>query len=761
MRRVFFATFVLSLCVSACSAEERLNVVRSPETIDNGLVKVVWYPDGGYFRAWCGQRCFITEGRLTRDDGKQVDTVTGVKTEGKSIIIKYPDGAADTISLHDGSPFIRLQTRIANATDKAITVNKITTAKVTIDTGKSPADIRLLGCDGLTDGKAERTSFSYLAAADPNTRSGVVAGWLTHHRGSGIVLSKVNDGKLHIDGRLEYGKLLIEPDHTADGETFVIGCFDDARRGLEAYADAAAKANNVKLNPVTSGYCTWYSNPHGGASDETHMAELADFCERELTKFGFEVLQIDDKWQISGRDFTTHKPTGPYPGGMKPTADKITSAGMTAGIWYIPFGWDHTRDIFKDHQDWFVKTESGEPYTVHWAGTCLDMTHPEARDFLSEVVARMSKEWGYKYIKIDGLWTGLAAKITYPQPAYKDDNLGDATFHDPARTNLEAYRDGLKLVRRAAGDDVFILGCNIAQNMRTLGASFGLVDGMRVGRDISASWSKILPCVEMGSRLYFMHWRLWYNDPDCLMVREPLTLDQARAWGSWIAVTGELNLVSEWLPGLPADRLDIVKRSMPNHGLCARPVDLLDTDIPCIWQLTDTRTNTRRDVIGIFNWDDKEPQTISVPIDRLDLPASPTGKYVGFEYWSRSYIAPFADRIELILPPASCKVVALRPALEHPVIISTSRHISQGIVDIIEEKWDASSLTLSGKSKLVADDPYRIRIAVPDNSWSVDTITTFGNVRNRLVANSPAGMIEVELQSPETTPTAWRIHLAK
>jgi hypothetical protein len=373
----------------------------------------------------------------------------------------------------------------------------------------------------------------------------------------------------------------------------------------------------------------------------------------------------------------------------------------------------------------------------------------------------MSKEWGYKYIKIDGLWTGLAAKITYPQPAYKDDNLGDATFHDPARTNLEAYRDGLKLVRRAAGDDVFILGCNIAQNMRTLGASFGLVDGMRVGRDISASWSKILPCVEMGSRLYFMHWRLWYNDPDCLMVREPLTLDQARAWGSWIAVTGELNLVSEWLPGLPADRLDIVKRSMPNHGLCARPVDLLDTDIPCIWQLTDTRTNTRRDVIGIFNWDDKEPQTISVPIDRLDLPASPTGKYVGFEYWSRSYIAPFADRIELILPPASCKVVALRPALEHPVIISTSRHISQGIVDIIEEKWDASSLTLSGKSKLVADDPYRIRIAVPDNSWSVDTITTFGNVRNRLVANSPAGMIEVELQSPETTPTAWRIHLAK
>ena len=119
---------------------------------------------------------------------------------------------------------------------------------------------------------------------------------------------------------------------------------------------------------------------------------------------------------------------------------------MISGLWYIPFGWDHTRDIFKDHQDWFVHNRQGKPYEVHWAGTCLDMTHPEARNFLAKTVSRISNDWGFKYIKIDGLWTGLAAKITYPNPNYQPDNLGDAVFHDSNSTTLQAYRQGLELV---------------------------------------------------------------------------------------------------------------------------------------------------------------------------------------------------------------------------------------------------------------------------------------------------------------------------
>ena len=41
--------------------------------------------------------------------------------------------------------------------------------------------------------------------------------------------------------------------------------------GNEAYADAIAAYYQIRLRPILSGYCTWYSNPYGGAGDEVHI----------------------------------------------------------------------------------------------------------------------------------------------------------------------------------------------------------------------------------------------------------------------------------------------------------------------------------------------------------------------------------------------------------------------------------------------------------------------------------------------------------
>jgi len=727
-------------------------------TLDNGLVSVRFDKAENRFSARSGDCTFIRDGRLRYEEGKaSVVTVTDSLGGGKGIEIRYPDGNADLVALYPGVPFVCARTRIHNGGSDRMVVDRITPVSLGVDLGRPSNELRALGCDGLTSADKDRTGYTFLAVADPVTRAGIVAGWLTHNRGSGIVLSRADRSSVRIEGRSEYGKLLIEPGKTAEGETFAVGCFEDNLTGLEAYADAVAKANEIELRPVTCGYCTWY---HAGALNAKAMAKLADFCEENLTKFGFEVLQIDDKWQISNRDFTSHRPDGPYPGGMKPTADKIRAAGMTAGIWFIPFGWDHERPVFEDHQDWFVHRETGEVYDVYWAGDCLDMTHPEAREFLRGVVSRITGEWGYKYIKIDGLWTGLAAKILYPEPTYGDDNLGDAVFHDPCKTNIEAYRDGLKLVRKAAGDDVFILGCNIAQNMRTLGASFGLVDGMRVGRDIGAALEQIKPCAEMGSRLYFFHNRVWYNDPDCLMLRPPLTLDQARAWGSWIAVSGQLNLVSEWLPRLPSERLDVVRRSMPNHGLCGRPVDLFDRNLPQVWHLAAGADETRRDIVGLFNWDEQKSSTLSVDLDRLDLPDSEAGSYVGFDYWANEFVAPFGGTLEAELPPGSCRVIAIQPVLDRPRLVSTSRHITQGVVDVLAEDWSAS--TLSGTSLVVADDPYELRIVTPTGGkkWNVRSARVSREDKRAgvTIKVKPAGRnVRATVSSPISRKVSWEI----
>jgi hypothetical protein len=48
------------------------------------------------------------------------------------------------------------------------------------------------------------------------------------------------------------------PGAVAEGEWFALGYFDDARFGLEAYAEAVGKIYDVQLLPQTSSLCTWY-----------------------------------------------------------------------------------------------------------------------------------------------------------------------------------------------------------------------------------------------------------------------------------------------------------------------------------------------------------------------------------------------------------------------------------------------------------------------------------------------------------------------
>jgi len=304
----------------------------------------------------------------------------------------------------------------------------------------------------------------------------------------------------------------------------------------------------------------------------------------------------------------------------------------------------------------------------------------------------------------------------------------------------------------------------VAQNMRTLGGSFGLLDGMRVGSDIGARWSGILSGAKMGTRLYFLHNRVWHNDPDCLMLRDPLTLDQARAWGSWIAISGQLNIASEWLPGLPADKLDVVKRSMPNHGLCGQPVDLFENDPAQVWHLTTGTGQQRKDVIGLFNWNDKEPSTLSVELDRLDLPRGGKGTYVGFDYWEGKFVGPFRGVLTADLRPGSCRIIAIRRLLERPVLVSTSRHITQGIVDVMEENWNSRANTLSGKSKVVGEDPYEIRIFAPTRSWQAPRVNVSKADRRAGVTaeiQQVSQTIRVTINSPENRRVAWEAAFKK
>lgn len=717
---------------------------------DSGHVSLIHKPSG---------KTFVQSAELTDAGGTaRLGSVSyGTFGEGQAIEVSYPNGNRDAVMLFPGLPFALFRSSLHNGDSEPTVAHNGKTLSATVGLEQPVAQLKTFGTGGLLAPDKNPGSYVWLSVVEPRSRNGIVFAWLTHERGSGVLFSDVEDDAIRVDARVDFGRLRIMPGETESLETLAVGYFEDARLGLETWADTEAKVLDIHLPPQPTGYCTWYSRPHGGASDEEHIAELSSFAAKNLAPYGFSVVQIDDHWQAGvstngpNRNFTVHAKDGPYPGGMKAAADNIKSLGLVPGLWFMPFAGTYYDPYFADHQDWFVKRGNGEPYETSWGGTCLDMTFSGAREHLRDVVQRITGEWGYRYLKIDGLWTGTATKQQYVNAGYKEDNMGDAVFHDPDKTNIEAYRSGLRLLREAAGPDVFILGCNGPQNMRSYGGAFGLVDGMRIGPDNGSPWDRLLRGPIFGSRHYFLNGRIWYNDPDPVYVRESMPLNHARLICSWVAITGQLNLSSEWLPGLPPERLDILKRTMPSHGLRPRPADLFENDPPTLWLLTDTRHAPRRDVIGVFNWSGEDKQ-FDYPFDHLGLEANT--KYQLFDYWNNKLIPAMTDRLQITVPAESCRILAIKPFyLDYPRIISTSRHVTQGIVDVLEEHWSDANGTLSGKSDVIGGDPYELRITSdywngfwkpvsihflePDNSLNFNGTLIEDGYLTRATINSP------------------------
>jgi len=742
---------------------------RGAESIETKRLRVVVDVDGQRFTVTDKSldRAFIKRGAFTRplqsvQAGSVADPIWG---RGRQLTVTHTDGWTTLIRLYDGHAFVHIHTVAANRTNEPMTMSKLDLLEFEYDLGVPGENVRTLGTGGLRGAQAPG-SYTFSAAADPETRRGIVSGWLTHERGVGVFFPKVTDGRTSVAARIEFGQFRVEPGKTRPIDTMVVGYFDDARLGLEAYADAVARQYSIKLAPQPSVYCTWY---HAGASNQQRIAENTRFAAEHLKPFGLGVMQIDDKWQaILPKGFRHEgriQTTGPikvfvdsnanYPDGMAHTAKMIASHGMVPGIWFMPFAGNYRNPYFDP--DIFAKNPDGTPFhDGRWSGTCLDLSHPKARAFVAKRVKRIY-DWGYRYFKLDGMHTGAPSHNIYVHKEYRNDTFPDSRLHDPGTTHVEAYRKGLQIVRENA-PDAFILGCNVSQNMISMGPAFGLIDAMRIGPDNGSAGGGNFGGVKVGawhgSTLYFLNGRVWHNDPDPVYVRAGNPLPMARLMCSWVAVSGSMLTTSYQFSELPPERLDLLKRTMPGHGLLGRPADLFETDQPRIWLLTDTRRDVRRDVIGLFNWNANEPVEISYDMGKLGL--DPKATYRAFDFWENKFVDSIRATLKQTLPGGSCRVLAVRPAADHPQLLSTSRHIAQCMVDVLQEHWDASAKTLSGKSEVVAGDPYELRIALPGGgSWKVKDATA-GELPLTIDESGTAG-VRVRF-TPEATGTVdWRI----
>ena len=242
--------------------------------------------------------------------------------------------------------------------------------------------------------------------------------------------------------------------------------------------------------------------------------------------------------------------------------------------------------------------------------------------------------------------------------------------------------------------------------------------------------------------------------------------EQAGAW-DFVAFLNQPEAQVELLTGgsyLPW-RPDVLDRpevqeyfasSMSGRWLevAARQIDLFETQPARQWQVTDQRPGRqRRDVLGLFNWDET-PGVVTVELARLNLPNAE--RYAVFDYWGNQALAPVSGTLSVDLPRHGCRLLAIRPLLDRPFLLSTSRHVSQGILEVTDEAWDASAKRLTARSQVVAGDAYELRIAAPRSATLV-TISPEDAAAGVSIVAAPVnhGLVRVQIRSPISRTVRW------
>ena len=382
----------------------------------------------------------------------------------------------------------------------------------------------------------------------------------------------------------------------------------------------------LKFKAPPAGWCSWYC--FGPRVTAQQVLDNLDVIARKIP--GLKYIQIDDGYQPAMGDWLE---TGAAFGGAVQTVLKeIRARGFEPAIWVAPFIAEEGSTLFKQHPDWFVKDVDGRPLrsnTVTFGGWrrgpwyALDGTHPDARAHLTHVFTTMRQEWGCTYFKLDANFWGA---------------IHGGRFHDPKATRIEAYRRGMAAVL-AGTRDAFVLGCN-----HPIWPSMGVIHGSRSSHDIKREWKRISDTARQNLMRNWQNGRLWWNDPDAIVLTGELPEHEFRFHATAIYATGGMILSGDDMTKIAEPRLAMLRQLEPPTGVAARFQD--DSLQVGTVDLKDRR------VVCLLNWGDV-PQNLSFSLSR---------RHSLRELWTGETLGNRQGTIGIDVGPRDGRVIVCTPA---------------------------------------------------------------------------------------------------
>jgi hypothetical protein len=388
-----------------------------------------------------------------------------------------------------------------------------------------------------------------------------------------------------------------------------------------------------------------------------------------------------------------------------------------------------------------VHTPDGQPFNADWPGRYLiDPTTEKGTKYIEGLFGRLVGE-GYDYFKIDGQPT-----LAHFYRINKD-NLSIVPA-DP--DSDEAYRKTLDTIRRAIGPDRFLLGC-----YGTALEGIGYMDGARTGGDVGISWRGFMTALDATRSGLFLNNIAWHSDPDTLLAREPLTLDQAHAWATLYALTGQVLLTSDKMYELSPERAALLKQVMPPQRI--RPVDMYRYERnPDVWALYNQNGPL---VLGVFNYDLREK---IIAVDPFALQPEPESDlFALYDFWGGRYLGNAEGAFSVSVPGTSCLAIVAQPVGTEPMLLASGRHVTQAPQFASVTSWDSRKRILSGRCSVIAGEPHELVIYVPSAAvagrnveWAVDHC----RVTDAEVATQyRAPILRMRIQADRTGEVEWRV----
>lgn len=457
------------------------------------------------------------------------------------------------------------------------------------------------------------------------------------------------NGKLHFNGSRLQIVLETEDLELGPGEAWTLEglqvAANPSRDVLLERLASRIQGNHPRLrhDPTPTGWCSWYC--FGPGVTAKNITDNLDWIAQNLPALRY--IQIDDGYQPWMGDWLeTGKAFG---GGVQGVLQDIRTRGFQPAIWVAPFIASEQSRLFRDHPDWFVQDDQGKPLRSDRVGFggwrlgpwyALDGTHPEAQKWLEELFRTMRRDWGCTYFKLDATYWGT---------------LPGGHRHDPKATRIEAYRRGMEAIRRGAGD-ALLMGCN-----HPLWPSLGLAHASRSSLDIERSWASFTGIGRENLLRGWQNGRLWWNDPDCVVLHDGSSKDIMDAGGkptttgkvpdneyqfhaTLIYATGGMLLSGDDLTHITPRRTAMLKKLLPPSGVCARFEDEAFT--------VGTTRLRKRQLVSVFNWSDQ-------PVDRV---IKLSGKSRLTDYWSGEDLGLHSDEYRIEQMPAhSARLIEVRP----------------------------------------------------------------------------------------------------